>query len=184
MAGGTLAAEVACMVCLDDHVLTPANRVYEGHETDHYRCEKGHEFGLDWPDPASAPQWPPPTDILEGLQSPAGSEQPSRRSEQPVKFHETNRARYPYEAVVAGTKWTVRINEFPEEPSLYSLIIDGEVVEELMEWPAAWNKLVRGPDTPRRPVDPDDPLDRYEFEREVDHAERMARIAREKRTKQ
>jgi uncharacterized protein YjbI with pentapeptide repeats len=59
-----------------------------------------------------------------------------RPSQRQVTFRETDDARYPFEAVVDGKTWTVRINE----PSLYSLIVDGEVVEELMEWPAAWTR--------------------------------------------
>ncbi len=54
------------MICLsDDGVLTKATRIREGMETDQYRCEKGHEFGMDWPEPATEPQWPPPPEIAE-----------------------------------------------------------------------------------------------------------------------
>jgi hypothetical protein len=67
MAGGEFARDVACMVCLDDRVLTRAQRIYEGDETDRYRCENGHDFGMDWLDPATEAQWPPPADILAGL---------------------------------------------------------------------------------------------------------------------
>ena len=28
--------------------LVKATRVYEGAEDDHYQCEKGHGFGIDW----------------------------------------------------------------------------------------------------------------------------------------
>jgi hypothetical protein len=64
MAGGNLAAEVACMVCLFDHGrLTKATRIAEGDETDRYRCAKGHEHGVDWPMPATEPQWPPPAEL-------------------------------------------------------------------------------------------------------------------------
>ena len=62
------------------------------------------------------------------------------RSLQTVTFRATDDARFPWATDVDGKRWTVRINEFPEEPSLYSLIIDGEVVEELMDWPAAWTR--------------------------------------------
>lgn len=58
------------MVCYgDDGVLTRARRVYEGDEADRYRCEKGHEFGMDWPEPATEPQWPPPPELVESLES-------------------------------------------------------------------------------------------------------------------
>jgi hypothetical protein len=62
---------------------------------------------------------------------------PSLRS---VRFHATDDARHPYAAEVDGVRWTVRVNEFPEEPSLYSLLVDGMVVEELMAWPEAWEQ--------------------------------------------
>ena len=62
---------------------------------------------------------------------------PSRR---PVIFRETGDARHPFVATCDGKTWTVRINEFPAEPSLYTLIVDGEEVEELIEWPEAWTR--------------------------------------------
>jgi len=65
MAGGRNAETVPCQVCLADHgVLTAAVRVYEGDETDHYRCEKGHEFGIDWSaGEAEEPMWPPSAEL-------------------------------------------------------------------------------------------------------------------------
>jgi hypothetical protein len=63
---------------------------------------------------------------------------PTLSSLRPVRFVATDDARHPYTAEVDGARWTVRVNEFPEEPSLYSLLVDGVVVEELMAWPAAW----------------------------------------------
>jgi hypothetical protein len=57
-----------------------------------------------------------------------------------VAFRASGDARYPYAADVDGQRWTVRINEFPEEPSVYSLLINGQVAEELMDWPAAWTR--------------------------------------------
>lgn len=68
MAGGPLASEMVCMECLADGVLTRAVRVHEGAEDDQYRCDKGHEFGMDWRDqPATEPQWPPPAEYVEML---------------------------------------------------------------------------------------------------------------------
>lgn len=65
MAGGPLAKEVMCMDCFGDDVVTKAVRVYEGAESDQYRCEKGHRFGIDWRGkPATEPQWPPPPEFL------------------------------------------------------------------------------------------------------------------------
>ena len=65
---------------------------------------------------------------------------PTLCSLRPVRFVSTDDARHPYTAEVDRARWTVRVNEFPEEPSLYSLLVDGGVVEELMAWPAAWQR--------------------------------------------
>lgn len=60
MAGGPLAAETMCLTCFEDGQITRAVRYYEGSETDHYRCEHGHELGIDWRrGPAKQPEWPP-----------------------------------------------------------------------------------------------------------------------------
>jgi hypothetical protein len=69
MAGGELAKQVACMVCMgDDGVLTKATRIVEGAESDQYRCEKRHTFGIDWRGkPATEPQWPPPPERVEAF---------------------------------------------------------------------------------------------------------------------
>jgi len=64
MAGGPLAREVTCMVCLDEGVLTRALRTNEGIESDDYRCEAGHTFGMDWSrGPATEAEWPPPPEL-------------------------------------------------------------------------------------------------------------------------
>lgn len=54
-----------------------------------------------------------------------------------VTWRATPSAEHPYEAEVDGRRWTIRVNDFPAEP-MYSLLVDGEVVEDLEEWPAAW----------------------------------------------
>ena len=64
MAGGTIALDVTCMVCLSEGQLTRATRYEEGNESDQYRCERGHEFGMDWPTPAVTPMWPPPPELM------------------------------------------------------------------------------------------------------------------------
>jgi hypothetical protein len=84
--------------------------------------------------------------LLAGIQAEAPVareivfEVPVRRIERAITFRATDDARYPYAAEINGERWSVRINEFPEDPSVYSLLIDGEIVEELMDWPAAWTR--------------------------------------------
>lgn len=63
-----------------------------------------------------------------------------RHSLRAVRFETTEDPRHPYATEVDGTRWTVRLNEFPEEPSLYTLFVDGVVAEELMDWPAVWHR--------------------------------------------
>ncbi len=55
MAGGPNAQVVACMECAG-----PADRTYEGSETDHYRCRDcGASFGMEWRGgPPDEPVWP------------------------------------------------------------------------------------------------------------------------------
>ena len=67
MAGGKNAETVACIVCLaDERGLTKSERVREGEETDEYRCDKGHTFGIDWSaGEAEGPQWPPSRELTE-----------------------------------------------------------------------------------------------------------------------
>jgi hypothetical protein len=64
MAGGPFAHEVVCFECLDAGQMVRAVRVYEGAEDDHYLCDQGHQFGIDWSRGApDKPQWPPPPEI-------------------------------------------------------------------------------------------------------------------------
>ncbi|HEY3450428.1 MAG TPA: hypothetical protein VGK67_29000 [Myxococcales bacterium] len=67
MAGGKLAADVACLPCLFDHGrLTRARRIQEGRESDQYLCDEGHQFGIDWSKgPATEPQWPAPQELRD-----------------------------------------------------------------------------------------------------------------------
>ena len=68
MAGGPNAQIVACMTCLFAGDARPATRTREGLETDWYRCEAGHECGVDWAAGApSEPQWPPSAETLAAL---------------------------------------------------------------------------------------------------------------------
>lgn len=120
------------------------------------------------------------------------------RSNWPVTFTETGDARFPYQAVHEGTTfvrhaaptaharyetvdegrtWRVRINEFPESASLYTLFIDGDPVEELTDWPTTWQR----PTTNTRPAsaaraNTDDAHEQHTHDRELDHFETTKRI--------
>lgn len=63
--------EVTCLICLEGGQVTKAVRIYEGSEDDHYRCEQGHLFGMDWHrGPASEPQWPPSPELVAAFRKP------------------------------------------------------------------------------------------------------------------
>lgn len=52
---------------------------------------------------------------------------------------------YIYAAEVDGTRWLIRLGDFPDEP-LYTLVIEGKAVLEFDDWPPTW----RRPDHPGR----------------------------------
>ena len=70
MAGGPHAAIVPCHYCvMEKGVAVPAKRTYDGSETDYFKCENGHEFGICYSDdmiegPPDEPQWPPSEEFL------------------------------------------------------------------------------------------------------------------------
>jgi hypothetical protein len=65
-----------------------------------------------------------------------GTVRPSTRE---TSWRRTASAEHPYEADVDGHRWTVQVNDFPAE-ALYTLLVDGEPVEDLEAWPSAWRR--------------------------------------------
>jgi hypothetical protein len=63
----------------------------------------------------------------------------SSASAREITWHSTGDGEIPYEAKVDGQRWTVQVNDFPAE-ALYTLIIDGTPVEDLEDWPSAWQR--------------------------------------------
>ncbi len=59
------------------------------------------------------------------------------RTARAIAWRRAASAEHPYEAEVDGRRWTIRVNDFPAE-ALYTLLVDGEPVEEIEAWPAAW----------------------------------------------
>ncbi len=93
-----------------------------------------------------------------------------RRSLERVTFLQAEDARHPYEASVRGERWVVRVNEFPSASTPFSLLVDDEVVEDLMEWPPAWSRPepeLEQASEAAASGDEEDPLERAEYEREV-----------------
>ena len=63
----------------------------------------------------------------------------------PVVWEATGDGERPYRARLRGTTLTLRVNDFPAAP-LYTLLVDGQEVDDLEEWPASWARPAR----PRR----------------------------------
>jgi hypothetical protein len=55
-----------------------------------------------------------------------------------------------FEAQVDGAHWTVRVNDFPDEP-LCTLLVNGREVIHFDDWPAFWGEQ---PALPKPPKDP------------------------------
>lgn len=62
-----------------------------------------------------------------------------KRYSTPIVWEHTGDSETPYTTKVGERVLTIRLNDFPAEP-MYSLLVDGEVVEFLDDWPPAWVK--------------------------------------------
>mgnify|MGYP000984759927 CR=1 FL=1 len=54
-----------------------------------------------------------------------------------IKWHKTSDPFYPYEAIFNNRYLKLRLNDYPEEP-MYTLLVNGEVIESFDEWPSCW----------------------------------------------
>ena len=52
-----------------------------------------------------------------------------------------------FEAEVEGSRWTIRLNDFPDEPC-YTLLINGDYMTHFDDWPAIWKR----PEFPKTPA--------------------------------
>ena len=70
----------------------------------------------------------------------------------PIRWEPTGDGEVPYRARAGGRTLTVRINDFPAAP-LYTLLAEGQAVDDLEDWPTAWARPARAealPDVPGR----------------------------------
>lgn len=56
-----------------------------------------------------------------------------------VAWRATGDSEVPYQAVIDGRRWSLRLNDFPREP-LYTLLVDGAPVMDIDDWPPAWRR--------------------------------------------
>ena len=57
----------------------------------------------------------------------------------PLIFSATGDGELPFATRFDDRTITIRINDFPAEP-LYSVLVDGEAIADLDDWPAPWTK--------------------------------------------
>lgn len=57
-----------------------------------------------------------------------------------VSWQETSDASFPYSASVDGDRWELRVNDWPDHPSVYTLFINGRLRREIDDWPTAWTR--------------------------------------------
>ena len=66
----------------------------------------------------------------------------------PLVWEHTGDGEVPFTTKVGDSVLTIRVNDFPAEP-LYTLLVDGDEVEDLEDWPESWRK----PTTPQALLD-------------------------------
>lgn len=57
----------------------------------------------------------------------------------PIVWERMPDAEFPFKALIEGHVFTIRINDFPAAP-LYTLLVDGEELADLEDWPAKWSR--------------------------------------------
>ena len=74
-----------------------------------------------------------------GLPEPAGPTPDSVR-DTAVDWLGTGDATRPYRAEVLGDEWEVAVNDWPEEPRVYTLIVNGSAAFDFDGWPDCWSR--------------------------------------------
>jgi len=57
---------------------------------------------------------------------------------QPLSWTATGGGEFPFETTSDGKRLVVRVNGFPEDETIYSLLVDGAEVAHFNDWPASW----------------------------------------------
>ena len=68
-----------------------------------------------------------------------GADTGTSYAERPIVWQRTDDGEFPYRATVGGVELLVRVNDFPAEP-LYSVLADGQLDQDLEDWPACWTR--------------------------------------------
>jgi len=55
-----------------------------------------------------------------------------------IEWKKTDDGEYPYQAKVSGQVYKIRVNDWPEHPTVYSLIDPNGVATDFDDWPEPW----------------------------------------------
>lgn len=75
-----------------------------------------------------------------GLPVPAAVATPTSAVETAVDWLGTGDAARPYRAEVLGDEWEVAVNDWPDQPRVYTLIINGRAAFDFDGWPDCWSR--------------------------------------------
>ncbi len=59
--------------------------------------------------------------------------------EQTIEWRRTPDAEFPYEAEVGGVTWRIRVNDWPDNPTVYTLLL-GDRALDFNDWPKGWTR--------------------------------------------
>lgn len=60
--------------------------------------------------------------------------------EKAVRWTKTDDEEFPYTAQIEGKTWTIRVNDWPDDPTVFSLLVDGAEYLDFDGWSKNWNK--------------------------------------------
>jgi hypothetical protein len=60
--------------------------------------------------------------------------------EQKVRWTKTDDAEFPYSAKVGEDAWVIRVNDWPEDPTVFSLLVNDVEWLDFDGWSKKWNK--------------------------------------------
>ncbi len=57
---------------------------------------------------------------------------------QSVTWQATGDGEFPFKAEVNGERWQIRVNDWPDEATVYSLIVGPRAIHHFDSWPSCW----------------------------------------------
>jgi hypothetical protein len=94
-----------------------------------------------------------------------------------IIWRTTGDPRTPWDTEMEGKTWKIRINEFPSDDHIYTLLVDGEDPVGFSEWPQTWVRTEAGARLENeRAKTENDPHERAAMNAELEWLKRVAAI--------